>query len=62
MEPYSILPALRNSARNPLLDLFVGQCFLLINRAVRGLPCDPRSLKNLARVAEELAATEEKAA
>lgn len=40
-------------------ELFAAQSYLLLNRAVRGLRMDPRSLRNLARLAEQLAENEE---
>lgn len=43
-------------------EIFVGQCWLLMNRAARGLPLDPRSLRSLARLAEQLAEREERRA
>jgi hypothetical protein len=44
------------------LELFAAQSWLLLNRASRGLRMDPRSLRNLARLAEQLAKDEERAA
>jgi hypothetical protein len=43
-------------------DLFAAQSRLLPNRASRELPMDPRSLRHLARLAEQLAEDEERAA
>jgi hypothetical protein len=44
---------------SPLVEAFILHCWLLMNRAVRGLACDSRSLRALAKVAEEMAKNEE---
>jgi hypothetical protein len=39
--------------------VFAGQAWLLINRLIRGYPCNPASLRSLAGLCEELARAEE---
>jgi hypothetical protein len=46
--------------RDDQAQVFFGQAFLLYSRAQRGLPMDPRSLRNLALLAEQLSAAEER--
>jgi hypothetical protein len=47
--------------RDNQLQVFFGQTLLIFSRAQRGLPMDPRSLRNLALLAEQLSAAEERA-
>ena len=42
-----------------LAELFARQSYLLLQRLLRGLPCDPLSLRHLAELAERLAEIEE---
>ena len=44
------------------VNLFVAQSWLLINRAIRGKRCDPRSLRSLAELCEQVARDEERKA
>ena len=44
------------------VETLFAQTVLLFQRRRRGLPLDPRSLRNLARVAERIAVTEERRA
>lgn len=46
----------------PIVDLFLGQCRLILLRTERGLPCHSANLRNLARIALQLADLVERAA
>lgn len=51
--PMADMTRARNAENDRLI--LIGQCTVLLERAKRGLPLDPRSLRNLARHCVEVA-------